>query len=62
MEDSVPARSLGTSKSKELDAPVKIRQAAGGFAALRCLPRDAYPPIVTDIDMAYLHARELVTP
>lgn len=54
-------RSLLASSIEELDVPVKITEAASGFEALRCLPRDHFDLVVTDINMPDINGLELVS-
>ncbi|MCG8590378.1 MAG: response regulator [Proteobacteria bacterium] len=61
VEDSATMRSLLSSSLEELDVPVKITEASSGFEALRCLPRDRYDLIVTDINMPDINGLELVS-
>ncbi|NNL65401.1 MAG: response regulator [Myxococcales bacterium] len=61
VEDSETMRALLASTLEELDVPVKITEAASGFEALRCLPRDSYDLIVTDINMPDINGLELVS-
>jgi two-component system chemotaxis response regulator CheY len=61
VEDSETMRVWLASTLEELDQPVKITAAASGFEALRCLPREAYDLIVTDINMPDINGLELVS-
>ena len=61
VEDSETMRALLASTLEELDEPVKITEAASGFEALRCLPREQYDLIVTDINMPDINGLELVS-
>jgi two-component system chemotaxis response regulator CheY len=61
VEDSATMRSLLTTALEELDVPVKITEAASGFDALRCLPREECDLVVTDINMPDIHGLELVS-
>jgi two-component system chemotaxis response regulator CheY len=61
VEDSATMRSLIGATLEELDAPVKITEAASGFEALRVLPRDSFDLIVTDINMPDINGLELVS-
>jgi two-component system chemotaxis response regulator CheY len=61
VEDSETMRAWLASTLEELDEPVKITAAASGFEALRCLPREAYDLIVTDINMPDINGLELVS-
>jgi two-component system chemotaxis response regulator CheY len=54
-------RSLLASALEGLGAGIEVRQAQSGFEALRCLPRDAYDLIVTDINMPDINGLELVS-
>jgi two-component system chemotaxis response regulator CheY len=54
-------RSLLSSSLEELDGQIKITQVASGFEALRCLPREKYDLIVTDINMPDINGLELVS-
>jgi len=61
VEDSATMRALVASTLEALEQPVKITEAASGFEALRCLPREAYDLIVTDINMPDINGLELVS-
>jgi two-component system chemotaxis response regulator CheY len=61
VEDSETMRALLASTLEELGEPVKITEAASGFEALRCLPRERYDLIVTDINMPDINGLELVS-
>lgn len=61
VEDSETMRALLASTLEELEQPVKITEAESGFEALRCLPRDAFDLIVTDINMPDINGLELVS-
>jgi two-component system chemotaxis response regulator CheY len=61
VEDSATMRSLLTSTLEDLDVPVKITEASSGFEALRCLPREEYHLVVTDINMPDINGLELVS-
>ncbi len=61
VEDSATMRSLLASTLEELDVPVKITEASSGFEALRCLPREEYDLVVTDINMPDINGLELVS-
>ena len=61
VEDSETMRALLASTLEELEQPVKITEAASGFDALRCLPREQYDLIVTDINMPDINGLELVS-
>ena len=61
VEDSETMRALLASTLEELEGPVKISEAASGFEALRCLPRQSYDLIVTDINMPDINGLELVS-
>jgi two-component system chemotaxis response regulator CheY len=61
VEDSATMRSLLTTAHEEHDFPVKITEAASGFDALRCLPREECDLVVTDINMPDIHGLELVS-
>ena len=61
VEDSATMRSLLASTLEELDVPVKITEASSGFEALRCLPREQYDLVVTDINMPDINGLELVS-
>lgn len=54
-------RSLLSSSLEELDEPTKIVEAESGFEALRCLPREAFDLVVTDINMPDINGLELVS-
>jgi two-component system chemotaxis response regulator CheY len=54
-------RSLLASTLEDLDAAVKITEASSGFEALRCLPREEYDLVVTDINMPDINGLELVS-
>lgn len=53
-------RSLLTASLEGLDLPLRISEAASGFEALACLPRDPVDLIVTDINMPDINGLELV--
>jgi len=61
VEDSETMRALLASTLDELQEPVKITEASSGFDALRCLPRESYDLIVTDINMPDINGLELVS-
>jgi len=61
VEDSPTMRSLLTSALEEADPPVTVTEAESGFEALRCLPRQAFDLIVTDINMPDINGLELVS-
>jgi len=61
VEDSETMRAWLASTLEDLDEPVKITAAASGFEALRCLPRESYDLIVTDINMPDINGLELVS-
>ena len=54
-------RALLNSALEGLEVPVKITEAASGFEALRCLPREPFDLIVTDINMPDINGLELVS-
>ncbi len=54
-------RSLLASTLEELGVAVKITEASSGFEALRCLPREDYDLVVTDINMPDINGLELVS-
>ncbi len=61
VEDSATMRSLLVATLEDLGVPVKITEASSGFEALRCLPRDDYDLVVTDINMPDINGLELVS-
>jgi len=61
VEDSATMRSLLAATLEDLDVPVKITEASSGFEALRCLPREQYDLVVTDINMPDINGLELVS-
>ena len=61
VEDSATMRSLLASTLEDLDGSVKITEASSGFEALRCLPREEYHLVVTDINMPDINGLELVS-
>jgi len=61
VEDSPTMRALLNSALEDLEIPVKITEAASGFEALRCLPREPFDLIVTDINMPDINGLELVS-
>ena len=61
VEDSETMRALIAATLEDLEEPVKITEAASGFEALRCLPRDEFDLIVTDINMPDINGLELVS-
>ena len=60
VEDSPTMRALLNSALEDLEVPVKITEASSGFEALRCLPREPFDLIVTDINMPDINGLELV--
>ena len=61
VEDSATMRSLLVASLEELDGPTKIVEAESGFEALRCLPREDFDLVVTDINMPDINGLELVS-
>ncbi len=61
VEDSATMRSLLASTLEDLGSSVKITEASSGFEALRCLPREEYDLVVTDINMPDINGLELVS-
>jgi two-component system chemotaxis response regulator CheY len=61
VEDSATMRSLLASTLEDLDPPVKVTEASSGFEALRCLPREEFDLVVTDINMPDINGLELVS-
>ena len=61
VEDSATMRSLLTSTLEEMDFPVKVTEACSGFEALRCLPREDFDLVVTDINMPDINGLELLS-
>lgn len=61
VEDSATMRSLLAATLEDLDIAVKITEASSGFEALRCLPREDYDLVVTDINMPDINGLELVS-
>jgi two-component system chemotaxis response regulator CheY len=61
VEDSPTMRALLSSALEGLEVPVKITEASSGFEALRCLPREPFDLIVTDINMPDINGLELVS-
>ncbi|HXV35951.1 MAG TPA: response regulator [Myxococcota bacterium] len=61
VEDSPTMRALLNSALEGLEPGVKITEASSGFEALRCLPREAFDLIVTDINMPDINGLELVS-
>ena len=61
VEDSPTMRALLNSALEGLEVPVKITEASSGFEALRCLPREPFDLIVTDINMPDINGLELVS-
>lgn len=61
VEDSPTMRALLCSALEGLDTPVKITEAENGFEALRCLPRESFDLVVTDINMPDINGLELVS-
>lgn len=61
VEDSATMRSLLASTLEDLGVPVKVSEAASGFEALRCLPREDFDLVVTDINMPDINGLELVS-
>ena len=60
VEDSPTMRALIVSALEDLEGPVKITEVESGFDALRCLPRESYDLILTDINMPDINGLELV--
>jgi len=54
-------RALLCSAIEGLDTPIKITEAENGFEALRCLPRESFDLVVTDINMPDINGLELVS-
>jgi two-component system chemotaxis response regulator CheY len=54
-------RALLCSALEGLDTAVKVTEAQSGFEALRCLPRESFDLIVTDINMPDINGLELVS-
>jgi two-component system chemotaxis response regulator CheY len=61
VEDSETTRALLAASLEELGAAYKITEASSGFEALRCLPRESFDLIVTDINMPDINGLELVS-
>ncbi len=61
VEDSPTMRAQLNSALEGLEIPVKITEASSGFEALRCLPREPFDLIVTDINMPDINGLELVS-
>jgi len=61
VEDSPTMRALLNSALEGLEVPLKITEASSGFEALRCLPRETFDLIVTDINMPDINGLELVS-
>ena len=61
VEDSPTMRALLNSALEGIEVPVKITEASSGFEALRCLPREPFDLIVTDINMPDINGLELVS-
>ncbi len=61
VEDSPTMRALLNSALEGIEIPVKITEASSGFEALRCLPREPFDLIVTDINMPDINGLELVS-
>ena len=61
VEDSPTMRALLCSALEALEPPVKITEAENGFEALRCLPRESFDLVVTDINMPDINGLELVS-
>ena len=60
VEDSPTMRALMASTLEEL-GDVKVTEAASGFEALSCLPRERFDLILTDINMPDINGLELVS-
>ena len=54
-------RALLNSALEGIEVPVKITEASSGFEALRCLPREPFDLIVTDINMPDINGLELLS-
>ncbi len=61
VEDSETTRALLATSLEEIGTAYKITEAASGFEALRCLPRESFDLIVTDINMPDINGLELVS-
>ena len=61
VEDSATMRSLIGASLEELSQPTKLVEAESGFEALRCLPREDFDLVVTDINMPDINGLELVS-
>jgi len=61
VEDSSTMRALLRSALEDLETPCKIAEVPSGFEALRCLPRERYDLILTDINMPDINGLELVS-
>ncbi len=61
VEDSATMRSLLAAALEEIGVPVSITEATSGFEALRCLPREDFDLVVTDINMPDINGLELVS-
>ena len=61
VEDSPTMRALLSTTLEDLGIPVKVTEANSGFEALRCLPRESFDLIVTDINMPDINGLELVS-
>lgn len=61
VEDSATMRSLLAAALEDIGIPVKITEATSGFEALRCLPREQFDLVVTDINMPDINGLELVS-
>jgi len=61
VEDSSTMRSYLAEILEDLEIPVKVTEAASGFEALHCLPRQPFNLVVTDINMPDISGLELVS-
>ncbi len=61
VDDSATMRLFVASVIEELEPPVEVRHASSGFEALRCLPRDHFDLVITDVNMPDLNGLELIS-
>ena len=61
VDDSATMRSFVASVLEELEPAVEVRHASSGFEALRCLPRERFDVVITDVNMPDLNGLELIS-
>ena len=61
VEDSPTMRALLVAALEGLPRALDVTEVASGFEALRCLPRERFDLIVTDVNMPDINGLELVS-